>query len=156
MDPPSFRLIYHIQSAPIQKDTGGYRWALPRERRSKTRASGTGEPAATARIESRAGVPTDFPDRGPGAGSASEPISRSSRPLRAPPIRRPNEPGPTLPMSASQTISLLPAVSEGNLAAFEQLYDRHSPILYALLLRMLANPEDAQEVLQEAFVKAWN
>jgi RNA polymerase sigma-70 factor (ECF subfamily) len=59
-------------------------------------------------------------------------------------------------MSASQTISLLPAVSEGNLAAFEQLYDRHSPILYALLLRMLANPEDAQEVLQEAFVKAWN
>jgi RNA polymerase sigma-70 factor (ECF subfamily) len=83
-------------------------------------------------------------------------MSRSSRPLPAPPIRRPNEPGLTLPMSASQTISLLPAVSEGNLAAFEQLYDRHSPILYALLLRMLANPEDAQEVLQEAFVKAWN
>lgn len=60
------------------------------------------------------------------------------------------------PMSSSQTIQLLPAVSDGDVAAFEQLYDRHAPILYALLLRMLASPEDAQEVLQEAFVKAWN
>jgi RNA polymerase sigma-70 factor (ECF subfamily) len=52
--------------------------------------------------------------------------------------------------------SLLPDVAGGDIAAFEQLYDRHSPILYALLLRILSNPEDAQEVLQEAFVKAWN
>jgi RNA polymerase sigma-70 factor (ECF subfamily) len=59
-------------------------------------------------------------------------------------------------MSSWQTILLLPAVSNGDVAAFEQLYDRHAPILYALLLRMLASPEDAQEVLQEAFVKAWN
>ncbi len=71
-------------------------------------------------------------------------------------MRRRNEPGPTQPMSSSQTILLLPAVSDGDVAAFEQLYDRHAPILYALLLRMLASPEDAQEVLQEAFVKAWN
>jgi RNA polymerase sigma-70 factor (ECF subfamily) len=53
-------------------------------------------------------------------------------------------------------VSLLPAVAGGDVAAFEQLYDRHSPILYALLLRILSSPEDAQEVLQEAFVKAWN
>jgi RNA polymerase sigma-70 factor, ECF subfamily len=51
--------------------------------------------------------------------------------------------------------SLLPAVAHGDLAAFEQLYDRHSSTLYALLLRILANPDDAQEVLQETFVKAW-
>src|SRR5881398_527910 len=51
--------------------------------------------------------------------------------------------------------SLLPAVAHGDMAAFEQLYDRHSSTLYALLLRILANPEDAQEVLQETFVKAW-
>src|SRR5437764_3174918 len=51
--------------------------------------------------------------------------------------------------------SLLPAVAHGDLTAFEQLYDRHSSTLYALLLRILANPEDAQEVLQETFVKAW-
>ena len=51
--------------------------------------------------------------------------------------------------------SLLPAVAHGDLEAFERLYDRHSSTLYALLLRILANPDDAQEVLQETFVKAW-
>ena len=51
--------------------------------------------------------------------------------------------------------SLLPAVARGDVAAFEALYDRHSSMLYALLLRILSNAEDAQEVLQEAFVKVW-
>src|SRR6059058_1570725 len=51
--------------------------------------------------------------------------------------------------------SLLPAVAHGDMAAFEQLYDRHSSTLYALLLRILWNADDAQEVLQETFVKAW-
>src|SRR5438552_2781259 len=51
--------------------------------------------------------------------------------------------------------SLVPAVARGDLAAFEALYDRHASTLYALLLRILGNAEDAQEVLQEAFVKVW-
>src|SRR5437762_19834 len=51
--------------------------------------------------------------------------------------------------------SFVPAVARGDLAAFEALYDRHSGTLYALLLRILNNPEDAQEVLQETFVKVW-
>jgi RNA polymerase sigma-70 factor (ECF subfamily) len=54
-----------------------------------------------------------------------------------------------------ESSSLLPAVARGDLDAFERLYDRHSSTLYALLLRILANPDDAQEVLQETFVKAW-
>src|SRR5258708_29768201 len=58
-------------------------------------------------------------------------------------------------MNSVESASLLPAVCCGDLAAFETLYDRHSSTLYALLLRILANPEDAQEVLQETFVKAW-
>ena len=51
--------------------------------------------------------------------------------------------------------SFVPAVARGDLAAFEALYDRYSSTLYALLLRILNNPEDAQEVLQESFVKVW-
>src|SRR6476659_3094051 len=58
-------------------------------------------------------------------------------------------------MNSVQSASLLPAVARGDLAAFEALYDRYSSTLYALLLRILANPEDAQEVLQETFVKVW-
>src|SRR5215470_18129238 len=55
----------------------------------------------------------------------------------------------------STETSLVPAVARGDLAAFEQLYDRYSSTVFALLLRILANPEDAQEALQETFVKAW-
>ena len=50
---------------------------------------------------------------------------------------------------------LLADVARGEVSAFEELYDRHSGTLYALLLRILGNADDAQEVLQEAFVKAW-
>jgi RNA polymerase sigma-70 factor (ECF subfamily) len=54
-----------------------------------------------------------------------------------------------------ETSSLLPAVAAGDRAAFEALYDRYSGVLYALLLRILSSAEDAQEALQEAFLKAW-
>ena len=56
----------------------------------------------------------------------------------------------------SPSAPLLPAVARGNLAAFEELYDRYSPTLYALLLRIVGSTDDAQEVLQEAFIKAWS
>jgi RNA polymerase sigma-70 factor (ECF subfamily) len=62
----------------------------------------------------------------------------------------------TVAMTTSvESSSLLPAVAHGDMGAFEQLYDRHSSTLYAVLLRILCNPDDAQEVLQETFVKAW-
>ena len=50
---------------------------------------------------------------------------------------------------------LLEAVAGGSSDAFEQLYDRYAPTLYGLLLRILAQPEDAQEVLQETFSQVW-
>lgn len=53
------------------------------------------------------------------------------------------------------TSALLPAVARGDLRSFEALYDRYSATIYAVLLRILGNAEDAQEVLQESFVKAW-
>src|SRR5689334_18821402 len=51
--------------------------------------------------------------------------------------------------------AFLPAVARGDVSAFEALYDRYSSTIYALLLRILANADDAQEVLHETFVKAW-
>jgi RNA polymerase sigma-70 factor (ECF subfamily) len=57
--------------------------------------------------------------------------------------------------SSVKPSALLPAVARGDVAAFEELYDRYSSTLYALLIRILANAEDAQEVLQETFVKSW-
>jgi RNA polymerase sigma-70 factor (ECF subfamily) len=57
--------------------------------------------------------------------------------------------------SSVPSATLLPAVAQGNVSAFEELYDRYASTIYGLLLRILANTDDAQEVLQETFVKAW-
>jgi RNA polymerase sigma-70 factor (ECF subfamily) len=45
------------------------------------------------------------------------------------------------------------ARDEGALAA---LYDRHSRLAYSVVLRVLRNPTDAEEVLQETFVRVWS
>ncbi|HEX8152378.1 MAG TPA: sigma-70 family RNA polymerase sigma factor, partial [Thermoanaerobaculia bacterium] len=58
--------------------------------------------------------------------------------------------------SVRSAAALLPAVAGGDLGAFEALYDRYSGLLFGLLLRILGNQEDAQEVLQETFVKIWS
>lgn len=59
-------------------------------------------------------------------------------------------------MSSSRNATvLLPAIAQGNVSAFEELYDRYASTIYGLLLRILTNADDAQEVLQETFVKAW-
>ena len=50
---------------------------------------------------------------------------------------------------------VLEAIRHGDSHALEDLYRRHAPRIYALLLRMLRETADAEEVLQETFVDAW-
>lgn len=51
---------------------------------------------------------------------------------------------------------LLGAVAEGDQEALSELYDRFSSNLLALAGRILHNPADAEEVLQEVFSHVWN
>ena len=44
---------------------------------------------------------------------------------------------------------------QGDLKAFETLYRSHVGRVYALCLRMLADPDGADECTQTTFVKAW-
>jgi RNA polymerase sigma-70 factor (ECF subfamily) len=46
-------------------------------------------------------------------------------------------------------------VAAGDESALSELYDRFAGRLTALSLRILANPGDAEEVLQEVFVYVW-
>src|SRR5260221_6460096 len=41
----------------------------------------------------------------------------------------------------------------GNAAAFEFLYELHGRRVYALCLRMVSNPSDAEDLMQEAFLQ---
>lgn len=43
----------------------------------------------------------------------------------------------------------------GDLKALDELYDRHTPMLYGVVLRIVGRAADAEEVLQDAWVQAW-
>jgi RNA polymerase sigma-70 factor, ECF subfamily len=60
--------------------------------------------------------------------------------------------------SADETradIALLDRVASGADAALGSLYDRHSRLLFGLILRIVRERSDAEEILQEVFVQAW-
>ncbi len=51
---------------------------------------------------------------------------------------------------------IIKSVLQGNREDYRYLVDRYKDRAYNLLSRMLNNPQDAEEVLQDAFVKAFN
>lgn len=51
--------------------------------------------------------------------------------------------------------SLVAQMAQGRQDALAQLYDETSPLLNGLLRRMLDQPQDAEEVLLDVYMKAW-
>lgn len=58
-------------------------------------------------------------------------------------------------MEKNSDEALVQAAKAGDLAAFDELIRRHSTALYAFIYRMVGDPADAEELTQEAWVKAW-
>ena len=50
---------------------------------------------------------------------------------------------------------LIRRMAEGDRDAFKQLYDRHAREVYPLVLKIVRDPADAADVLQEVFWEAW-
>lgn len=50
---------------------------------------------------------------------------------------------------------LVTRAAGGDTAAFEQLYRDNVGRIYALCMRMTGNPAEAEELTQEAFIRAW-
>src|SRR5258706_14655460 len=61
-----------------------------------------------------------------------------------------NAPAAAKALREAEAICLAQA---GNAAAFEFLYELHSRSVYALCLRMVSNPSDAEDLMQEAFLQ---
>lgn len=53
-----------------------------------------------------------------------------------------------------QTFSL-EALRDGDRVEFARLVEEYSPMIYRLGLKMLNNPQDAEDILQETFIKAY-
>ena len=52
-------------------------------------------------------------------------------------------------------LDLLHRIVARDTAALAELYDRHSRLLFGLILRIVRNRAEAEEILQEVFVRVW-
>ncbi len=62
---------------------------------------------------------------------------------------------PTADHEVSPDAMLVQRLLQKDVSAFEQLYDRHSRIVYGLLLRILQQAGTAEEVAQDVFLQLW-
>jgi RNA polymerase sigma-70 factor (ECF subfamily) len=53
-------------------------------------------------------------------------------------------------------LTLLQRIASRDDAAMAELYDRHHRVAYAIIRRIVQSPSDAEEVLQETFVRVWS
>jgi RNA polymerase sigma-70 factor, ECF subfamily len=52
-------------------------------------------------------------------------------------------------------LSLLQRIAARDTAAVAELYDRHSRLLFGLILRIVRDRGEAEDILQETFVRVW-
>lgn len=64
-------------------------------------------------------------------------------------------PAAASPADIDPDLSVLQRIGEGDSSACRLLVDRHLSRLHALATRILGSPSDADEVCQDAFVRAW-
>jgi RNA polymerase sigma-70 factor, ECF subfamily len=56
---------------------------------------------------------------------------------------------------ASSDATLVDRLLQKDVGAFEELYDRHSRIVYALVVRILQQSPTAEEAVQDVFLQLW-
>ena len=58
-------------------------------------------------------------------------------------------------MDYDSDLSLVKRAREGDYSAFESLFERHRPLVYRFAYQMASRRDDAEDIVQEAFVRAY-
>jgi RNA polymerase sigma-70 factor (ECF subfamily) len=58
-------------------------------------------------------------------------------------------------VETSEVYDLVQLLQKGNVAAFDSLFEVYSPKLFGFALKYFKNESDAEELVQEVFVKIW-
>lgn len=56
---------------------------------------------------------------------------------------------------AAEGAELIRKMAAGDTAAFARFYDRYAPLVYPLILRIVREPAEAADVIQEVFWETW-
>src|SRR3954451_18937331 len=55
----------------------------------------------------------------------------------------------------SDNVRLMPLVGRGDMAAFEQLIERHQSLVAGTVARMLGSNSDVEDIAQQVFIRVW-
>jgi RNA polymerase sigma-70 factor, ECF subfamily len=70
------------------------------------------------------------------------------------PLNTPNT-KPNKELNADKHKELVSALSSGDISAFAPIYESYSPMVYGLVLKIVNDPKEAENLLQEVFIKVW-
>jgi RNA polymerase sigma-70 factor (ECF subfamily) len=59
-------------------------------------------------------------------------------------------------MEDPNSFSIIQKAIEGDTVAFRQIVEQHQGFAYTVSYRMVSNEEDAEDIVQEAFIRLWN
>ena len=59
------------------------------------------------------------------------------------------------PPAANADAALLRRMAAGDESALGALYDRWSPLVHSVVMRIVGDPDDAEELVEETFLQAW-
>jgi RNA polymerase sigma-70 factor (ECF subfamily) len=62
----------------------------------------------------------------------------------------------TQPVSTQSDVALLARIARRDQAAVGELYDKHSTFLYTLIFRIVRERAEAEDTLQEVFLRLWD
>lgn len=65
-------------------------------------------------------------------------------------------PGVSATVPPTVDLELLQRIAARDETALARLYDLHGSLVYSVIMRILRSPSDAEDVLQETFVRVWS